>query len=155
MAELYSAQAAKVEEHAAPSSLEEGQATVLNWRLHEAPAGPVFRAGSVSSLERAALNPLGTALQLGWLVLLVWLTGSLLRQVEEPGMDAVSLLKPSSESSSWRPRQLLLRFQRPRQEHLLAGGSAAELAGGACPARGTDEVSSKFREKWNGSVSKG
>ena len=80
MAELYSAQAAKVEEHAAPSSLEEGQATVLNWRLHEAPAGPVFRAGSVSRLERAALSPLGTALQLGWLVLLVWLTGSLLRQ---------------------------------------------------------------------------
>ena len=80
MAELYSAQAAKVEEHAAPSCLEEGQATVLNWRLHEAPAGPVFRAGSVSRLERAALNPLGTALQLGWLVLLVWLTGSLLRQ---------------------------------------------------------------------------
>ena len=114
MAELYSAQAAKVEEHAAPSSLKEGQATVLNWRLHEAPADPVFRAGSVSRLERAALNPLGTALQLGWLVLLVWLTGSLLRQVEEPGMDAVSLLKPSSESSSWRPRQLLLRFQRPR-----------------------------------------
>ena len=107
----------------------------------------MFRAGSVSRLERAALNPLGTALQLGWLVLLVWLTGSLLRQVEEPGMDAVSLLKPSSELA---PPGVHGSFfcgfngHGPSQEHLLAGGSAAELAGGACPARGTDEVSSRF-----------
>lgn len=114
MAELYSAQAAKVEEIAAPGSLKEEWGKQSIRRLHEAPAGPVFRAGSVLRLERAALKPLGTALQLGWLVLLVWLTGSLLRQVEEPGMDAVSLLKPSSESSSWRPLQLLRRFQRPR-----------------------------------------
>ena len=91
MAELYSAQAAKVEEIAAPGSLKEEWGIESIRCLHEAPAGPVFRAGSVLRLERAALKPLGTALQLGWLVLLVWLTGSLLRQVEEPGMDAVSL----------------------------------------------------------------
>ena len=79
MAELYSAQAAKVEEIAAPGSLKEEWGIESIRCLHEAPAGPVFRAGSVSRLERAALSPLGTALQLGWLVLLVWLTGSLLR----------------------------------------------------------------------------
>ena len=74
MAELYSAQAAKVEEIAAPGSLKEEWGKQSIRRLHEAPAGPVFRAGSVLRLERAALSPLGTALQLGWLVLLVWLT---------------------------------------------------------------------------------
>ena len=116
MAELYSAQAAKVEEIAAPGSLKEEWGIESIRCLHEAPAGPVFRAGSVSRLERAALSPLGTALQLGWLVLLVWLTGSLLKQVEEPGMDAVSFLKPASESSCWRPLQLFLRFQRPRPQ---------------------------------------
>ena len=73
MAELYSALAAKVEEHAAPGSLEEGWGIVWIWRLHEGPAGPVFRAGSVSRLKRAALlKPLGTAPQLGWLLLLMW-----------------------------------------------------------------------------------
>ena len=68
MAELYSAQAAKVEEIAAPGSLKEEWGIESIWRLHEAPADPVFRAGSVLRLERAALKPLGTALQLGWLV---------------------------------------------------------------------------------------
>ena len=146
MAELYSAQAAKVEEIAAPGSLKEEWGIESIWRLHEAPAGPVFRAGSALRLERAALKPLSTALQLGWLVLLVSLTGSLLKQVEEPGMDAVSLLKPASESSCWVHCSFFCGFNGHghSQEHLLAGGSAAELAGGACPARGTAEVRPDF-----------